>query len=295
MVKRQRIVGGIGVLLLIGVGVAFLIIGLRLSKDEMRKRSGTEINVLPEPYDDAEKIESDPTVPKTYQVESLARVRNQGSCGSCWAFAVASALEDVWSKRMNNSSRVSELSPQWMLNCWSGYGGRTNKCESGNTLDSAMQIATNPIATESMVPYVAGNYPKCGSGCFLNSCGGESDTNIAFTKVRPIRYVGDLQETVNEIKREIIKNGPVVAGMIVYDNFPNGLTYGVYEGGKENSEVLGGHAVKIVGWGEDEKGGYWTIQNSWGLAWGNVTTPGFLAMRMGSNVYIEQYVYCGIV
>lgn len=58
----------------------------------------------------------------------------------------------------------------------------------------------------------------------------------------------------------MIKNGPVNTGFMVYRDF---MSYksGVYR--KHSDELLGGHAVKIVGWGKDESGEHWIVQNSW--------------------------------
>lgn len=71
------------------------------------------------------------------------------------------------------------------------------------------------------------------------------------------------------IKREIFKNGPVVAVMPVYRDF---LVYksGVYTVVEGTSRFHSGHAVKIVGWGKDKEtqASYWILENSWGESWG---------------------------
>lgn len=61
-------------------------------------------------------------------------------------------------------------------------------------------------------------------------------------------------------------NGPMMVGFTVYEDF---MTYssGVYQ--HVTGGVAGGHAVKLIGWGNDAGGLYWVCQNQWGTTWGN--------------------------
>ena len=67
------------------------------------------------------------------------------------------------------------------------------------------------------------------------------------------------------VQRAILAGGPVAASMEVYSDF---LTYkaGVYE--PKSADILGSHAVKIVGWGVDGAVPYWRVVNSWKTYWG---------------------------
>lgn len=60
-------------------------------------------------------------------------------------------------------------------------------------------------------------------------------------------------------------NGPVETGFTVYSDF---MSYrgGIYE--QNSYSALGGHAVKIVGWGVEDGTDYWIVANSWGPSWG---------------------------
>jgi len=73
------------------------------------------------------------------------------------------------------------------------------------------------------------------------------------------------EDNVKVIQAEIMKNGPVEASYYVFDDFMN------FEGGiyKRRSNVYkGGHAVRVIGWGEDDQGvPYWLVANSWGESW----------------------------
>jgi cathepsin B len=70
------------------------------------------------------------------------------------------------------------------------------------------------------------------------------------------------------IKKELLKNGPVIAQMIVYTDF---LTYkeGIYHRTEDAFRFNGQHVVKIVGWDKQGDGQeFWIIENSWGEDWG---------------------------
>ena len=68
------------------------------------------------------------------------------------------------------------------------------------------------------------------------------------------------------IKREILQYGSVEAGFNVYSDFPE-YESGVYQ--RQSNVLLGGHAVRIIGWGVENNTKYWLIANSWNSDWGD--------------------------
>jgi len=64
---------------------------------------------------------------------------------------------------------------------------------------------------------------------------------------------------------EIMANGPVETGFTVYRDFYN-YTGGIYQ--HLSGSAMGGHAVKIIGWGVENNVDYWIVANSWGSGWG---------------------------
>lgn len=87
-----------------------------------------------------------------------------------------------------------------------------------------------------------------------------------------------------------MNNGPITASMSVYEDF---LTYksGVYT--HKTGKNLGGHAIKLLGWGETEDGTpYWLLANSWNDSWGD---NGYFKIYRGNNTCgIESGLYAGI-
>ncbi|KAK6021324.1 papain family cysteine protease [Ostertagia ostertagi] len=99
-----------------------------------------------------------------------------------------------------------------------------------------------------------------------------------------------LPNNVKAIQRDIMKNGPVVAGFIVYEDFAH-YKSGIYK--HTAGRMTGGHAVKIIGWGKEKGTPYWLIANSWHDDWGE---KGFYRMIRGiNNCRIEEMVFAGLV
>jgi cathepsin B len=92
------------------------------------------------------------------------------------------------------------------------------------------------------------------------------------------------------IRKEIYKWGPVSSGMVVYEDFMNWEGNGIYEYDKK-SEYVGGHAIVIMGWGEEKGKKYWLVRNSWGEDWGD---NGYFKILRGVNhCEIEENCFVG--
>jgi len=94
---------------------------------------------------------------------------------------------------------------------------------------------------------------------------------------------------VQAIQKEIMTNGPVEASYTVYEDF---LSYksGVYQ--HKAGSQLGGHAVRILGWGVENSTPYWLVANSWNSDWGD---KGFFKIIRGKNdCGIESGINAGL-
>lgn len=82
--------------------------------------------------------------------------------------------------------------------------------------------------------------------------------------------------TNEEIMRELFYNGPVMVGLIIYEDFMN-YESGIYK--YVTGDEIGGHAMKMVGYGHDETEGlFWYLQNQWSEDWGE---KGFVRIKAG--------------
>ena len=87
-----------------------------------------------------------------------------------------------------------------------------------------------------------------------------------------------------DVKLEILTNGPVETGFMVYEDFI-GYESGVYK--YTEGSLLGGHAVKIIGWGTENGVSHWIAANSWGEGWGE---NGFFRIQEGECKFEAQVI-----
>jgi cathepsin B len=231
------------------------------------------------------------------QCPSIAHIRDQSACGSCYAFAGAEAISDRSCIFLKQNISVSAGDIAFCCDscgagCDGGYPGAVWQWWQTNgvveepcypyplpSCDHHMPGSKNPCPTKEY------NSPKCPSKCTNTTWNGpawKQDRHHA----RSAYSVGTNEE---QIMAEIMKNGPVEAGFDVYEDF---LTYksGVYQ--HKTGEYVGGHAIKILGWGVDGSTKYWIIANSWNPDWGN---QGFFWMLRGADECgIEDGVVAGI-
>jgi cathepsin B len=209
--------------------------------------------------------------------DCVFEVRQQLHCGSCWAFSGSSTLQDRFCIASQGKIKTV-LSPQDMVSCDSGDMG----CQ-GGLLDRAWTfLEKTGIVAEACFPYVSGdgkNVPHCPHG----AC---ADTGLKYTKYRAVAGSSKALTCSNQIKQELVKNGPVQTGFMVYEDFMH-YKSGVYE--FTHGQKLGGHAVKIIGWGKEEGKEFWIAQNSWGPQWGE---NGFFRIKFGECLF-DQNAYVG--
>ena len=98
--------------------------------------------------------------------------------------------------------------------------------------------------------------------------------------------------TEYNIRKEIYKWGPCTTGMMIYQDFIDWDGKGVYVYDKR-SERIGGHAVVLMGWGEENGKLFWLVRNSWGSDWGK--NDGYFKILRGENhCEIEENVIVGV-
>jgi len=95
---------------------------------------------------------------------------------------------------------------------------------------------------------------------------------------------GDVAATVRRMQEDLMKNGPLSVSFVVYQSF---LTFfkenpkGIYTKSQNPGKQLGGHAVRLVGWGEENSQKFWIVANSWGPEWGH---DGYFRIERGVDL-----------
>jgi cathepsin B len=227
---------------------------------------------------------------------STKEVRDQSNCGSCWAFGAAEAATDRICIQTNGST-IYELSAEDILSCCNTCG---SGCNGGYPSAAWSWIKTTGVVTghnyheydwcysyalQNCDHHEAGQYPMCSSlpsyptpAC-VKSCDKEAvnyTTPYASDK-RHFKTEYSVPNDVTKIQTEIMTYGPVEASFSVYEDFETYVT-GVYV--HKTGQYMGGHAVKIIGWGVDSGTPYWTVANSWNADWGE---KGFFRIIRGVN------------
>ena len=201
-------------------------------------------------------------------------VRNQGRCGSCWAFGTVGPLE-AWIKYGGREGSV-DLAEQYLLSCnthgWGCDGGWWAHDYHWNRMPPGEPQAGAVL--ESAFPYQASEI----------SCAGPYDHPFKMTSWD---YIGDGHSVppVAAIKDAIYAFGPVGVALCVGNQFDR-YTGGVFQA-DETCDYAVNHAVVLVGWDDADQA--WILRNSWGPDWGE---DGYMRILYGtSNVgYAANYV-----
>jgi len=263
--------------------------GLKIK--DIKKLCGVPLETSVEDILPVKEVEVLTEIPDSFDARTqwpgcIGAIRDQGHCGSCWAFGAAETLSDRWCIQTKGQVKVT-LSPQDLTSCDTSDFG----CDGGNLGTAWKYMQSTGVVSEECYPYEMGTChhpgcselptPKCNKTC-SNAASFAADKHHAASGFSVAR-------NVTQIATEILTNGPVEASFTVYTDF-NNYQSGVYYHVSGSAE--GGHAIKIIGWGTESGTPYWLVANSWNTDWGD---QGFFKIRRGTNECgIEAGVTAGL-
>lgn len=216
----------------------------------------------------------------------VAPVQNQESCGSCYAFSTAAALESAYAIKYNLKNAVKSFSAQQLLDC-SYYKYIINGVIGNLGCRGGYDYLTLYYAYQYGIQQASSYNAYSGS---VRSCSYSSSKVV--TRVTGI-YTASLAIGDYAAMKNIVLKQPLMVYMYVTSDLYSYVS-GIYTGpncsSSKKSCPLGiNHAVTIVGFGSDAGVPYWIVKNSWGPSWGE---NGYFRIAMGQNTCcIEGYSY----
>jgi cysteine peptidase B len=190
---------------------------------------------------------------------AVTHVKNQGQCGSCWAFSTTGGVEGQW---MLAGNKLTSLSEQNLVSC-----DTTDSGCNGGLMNTAYEWLlgnqNGQLVTEATYPYVSGDG-------FAPAC------NMTGTKWgAQIHGHYDIAHAEDQMMTWVGMNGPLSIAV-------DATAWQVYNSGIMTD--CGGyqldHGVLIVGFDLEHNPQYWIVKNSWGQSWGE---NGYIRVQYGND------------
>jgi len=199
-------------------------------------------------------------------------VRDQGQCGSCWAFATTANAESVWAI---STGKLLDLSEEFLVDCATGVGYLNMGCNGGNPDSAFKYMINNGQCSEASYPYTSGVTKTAGP------CQKCTSVGVKFSSCSDVTP-----------KDQVALKGAVAISPVVIAIEADTRYFQSYSGGILDSATCGtnlDHAVEIVGYGTENGIDYWNVRNSWSSNWGE---KGYVRIKRTSST--NDIGICGI-
>lgn len=212
---------------------------------------------------------------RTKQEGVVSAVKNQGNCGSCWAYSATEEIESMWVLAGN---KPINLSPQQIISCDKNDLG----CNGGDTITAYKYVMkAGGMASEKEYKDTSERTGKNGRCKKFEVAGGEISGHTFATKECSKGKCNDQDE--DKMAANIEETGPasICINAEKWQNYKKGVMTGKHCG-KHTANALD-HCVQVVGFSGYTKGeqtGYWIVRNSWQTDWG---IDGYIHLQMGEN------------
>lgn len=205
----------------------------------------------------------------------VTNVKDQGWCGSCWAFSTTGSLEGLLGLAVKKTTSLSE---EQLIDCSYNYGN--DGCNGGLIINSfAYVIANGGLCSEKAYPYDSSMFD-------YNTCLSYNCSSVPYTNIKKCYTIIPKNEAALGY---YISHQPISAGIqadsMAFQNYVSGIF--------DDKDCYRGainHAITIVGYNDtDKNSAYYILKNSWGEKWGE---KGY--MKLGRNPNGTDVGICGI-
>ena len=214
------------------------------------------------------------SIPASFDFRTVGKVtpiKDQGSCGSCWAFSTTSAIESQYLLRFNQSLDLAE---QNLVNCETTYSGG---CYGGQPQGALYYAQLNGLPLESCYPYVGavGEEDLFHPEIPVQEAQPCTDCSSPRYPIAGYRSYGSDE---SQLASYLYNYGPASMSFFVpraFMSYRSGILDVASTECDYNNNV-GAHAITLVGYTAD----YWIAKNSWGTGWGE---NGYVRIKRGKN------------
>jgi len=183
----------------------------------------------------------------------ITPVKNQGSCGSCWAFSTTGTVEGYWAI---NKGSLPNLSEQQLVDCV-GIAYGCLGCNGGQMSGALKYIKANGVTTQAAYPYTGRD--------------GTCKTKTGAYKVGSVKSTAGCASLTADIQTQ-----PTSVAV-------DATNWSLYRSGTfSNCAKNLNHGVLAVGW---DDAGNWIVKNSWGTSWGS---QGYITLKTGDTCGVCQ-------
>jgi len=192
---------------------------------------------------------------------AVTPVKNQGQCGSCWAFSTTGSTEGAYQIATGSLKSFSE---QELVDCAGSYGNQG--CNGGLMDDGFKYLEAKGDALESAYSYT-GKTGTCST----------SKQSGAALKVGQVTSFNDVTSDSETQMLAAVTKGPVSVAIEADQSGFQFYKTGVFSG---TCGTNLDHGVLVVGYGTDSGADYWKVKNSWGATWG---LGGYIMLTRGNS------------